>query len=179
MDGSKLTQKSLQAVRDCQNYAEEYGNQEISEEHLLYALLNQEDSLILKLVERMEINKEYFTNRVLSEIEKKPKVSGADCYVGENLRKCFSAAEKIAKQMGDEYISVEHLMLAMIDNPSVEMKGILKEFGITRCAEISGLPETIPREPTMCLPNTDRILYREQRIRNSIRSSAVTAKSET
>jgi len=132
MDGSKLTQKSLQAVRDCQNYAEEYGNQEISEEHLLYALLNQEDSLILKLVERMEINKEYFTNRVLSEIEKKPKVSGADCYVGENLRKCLSAAEKIAKQMGDEYISVEHLMLAMIDNPSVEMKGILKEFGITK-----------------------------------------------
>ena len=132
MDGSKLTQKSLQAVRDCQNYAEEYGNQEISEEHLLYALLNQEDSLILKLVERMEINKEYFTNRVLSEIEKKPKVSGADCYVGENLRKCLSAAEKIAKQMGDEYISVEHLMLAMIDYPSVEMKGILKEFGITK-----------------------------------------------
>ena len=126
MDGSKLTQKSIQAIQACQSLAEEYGNQEISEEHLLYALLTEDDSLILKLVERMEINKEYFVNRVLSEIEKKPKVSGADPYVGENLRKVLQSAEKTAKQMGDEYISVEHLVLCMIEYRSVDMKGILK-----------------------------------------------------
>ena len=112
--------------------AEEYGNQEISQEHLLYALLTEDDSLILKLVERMEINKEYFVNRVLSEIEKKPKVSGAQPYVGDGLRKVFQNAEPIAKRMGDEYISVEHLVLAMIEHPSKEMQGILKEFGITK-----------------------------------------------
>ena len=118
MDGSKLTQKSLQAIQECHALAEEYGNQEISEEHLLYALLTQDDSLILKLIERMEINKEYFVNRVLSEIEKKPKVSGAQCYVGDDLRKALNQSDDIAKQMGDEYISVEHLVLAMIANPS-------------------------------------------------------------
>ena len=132
MDGSKLTQKSIQAIQGCQSLAEEYGNQEISQEHLLYALLTEDDSLILKLVERMEINKEYFVNRVLSEIEKKPKVSGAEPYVGDGLRKVFQNAEPIAKRMGDEYISVEHLVLAMIEHPSKEMQGILKEFGITK-----------------------------------------------
>jgi ATP-dependent Clp protease ATP-binding subunit ClpB len=132
MDGSKFTQKSIQAVGRLQSLAEEYGNQEICEEHLLYALLTQDDSLILKLVERMEINKEYYVNRVLSEIEKKPKVSGGEPYVGEHLRRALNAAEGIAKQMGDEYVSVEHLMLSMIEHPSAEMKDILKEFGITK-----------------------------------------------
>ncbi|MCR4814414.1 MAG: ATP-dependent chaperone ClpB [Lachnospiraceae bacterium] len=132
MDGSKLTQKSIQAIQGCQSLAEEYGNQEISQEHLLYALLTEDDSLILKLVERMEINKEYFLNRVLSEIEKKPKVSGGDSYVGDGLRKVLNSAEGIAKQMGDEYVSVEHLVLAMIEHPSKEMQGILKEFGINK-----------------------------------------------
>ena len=132
MDGSKFTQKSIQAVGRLQSLAEEYGTQEICEEHLLYALLTQDDSLILKLVERMEINKEYYVNRVLSEIEKKPKVSGGEPYVGEHLRRALNAAEGIAKQMGDEYVSVEHLMLSMIEHPSAEMKDILKEFGITK-----------------------------------------------
>ena len=132
MDGSKLTQKSIQAIQSSQALAEEYGNQEISQEHLLYALLTQDDSLILKLVERMEINKEYFVNRVLSEIEKKPKVSGAECYWGDGVKKALNGAQTQAGRMGDEYISVEHLVLAMIDAPSREMKGILKEFGITK-----------------------------------------------
>ena len=132
MDGSKFTQKSIQAIGSLQSLAEEYGNQEICEEHLLYALLTQDDSLILKLVERMEINKEYYVNRVLSEIEKKPKVSGGEPYVGEHLRRALNASEGIARQMGDEYVSVEHLMLAMIEHPSAEMRDILKEFGITK-----------------------------------------------
>ena len=95
MDGSKFTQKSIQAVGRLESLAEEYGNQEICEEHLLYALLTQEDSLILKLIERMEINKEYYVNRVLTEIEKRPKVSGAEPYVGEHLRRALNASEGI------------------------------------------------------------------------------------
>ncbi len=132
MDGSKFTQKSIQAVGRLESLAEEYGNQEICEEHLLYALLTQEDSLILKLIERMEINKEYYVNRVLAEIEKRPKVSGAEPYVGEHLRRALNASEGIAKQMGDEYVSVEHLMLAMIEHPCTELKEVFKEFGITK-----------------------------------------------
>ena len=132
MDGSKFTQKSIQAVGRLESLAEEYGNQEICEEHLLYALLTQEDSLILKLIERMEINKEYYVNRVLAEIEKRPKVSGAEPYVGEHLRRALNASEGIAKQMGDEYVSVEHLMLAMIEHPCAELKEVFKEFGITK-----------------------------------------------
>ena len=132
MDGSKFTQNSIQAVGRLESLAEEYGNQEICEEHLLYALLTQEDSLILKLIERMEINKEYYVNRVLAEIEKRPKVSGAEPYVGEHLRRALNASEGIAKQMGDEYVSVEHLMLAMIEHPCAELKEVFKEFGITK-----------------------------------------------
>ena len=132
MDGQKFTQKSIQAIQNCQAIAEEYGNQEISQEHLLYALLTLDASLILKLIERMEIQKEYFINRVLSDIEKKPKISGGQAYVGEHLRKALQSAEGIAHQMGDEYISVEHLVIAMIEHPSPDMKAILKEFGITK-----------------------------------------------
>ena len=132
MNISKFTQKSLQSVQDSEKLAYEYGNQEIEQEHLLYSLLTIEDSLILKLIEKMEIQKEYFTNRVLQGLEKRVKVQGGQVFIGNDLNKVLISAEDEAKQMGDEYISVEHLFLAMIHYPNKEIKEIFKEFGITR-----------------------------------------------
>ncbi len=132
MDLSKYTQNSVHALQNSANIATEYGNQEITQEHILYALLTYEDSLILKLIERMEIQKDYFVNRILQEIEKKPKVSGAQNYMGQSFGATTQAAEKNAAQMGDEYVSVEHLFLGMLDAPTKEMQKVFKEFGITR-----------------------------------------------
>ncbi|MBU9745335.1 ATP-dependent chaperone ClpB [Lachnospiraceae bacterium ASD3451] len=132
MNISKFTQKSIQAVNDCEKLAYEYGNQEIEQEHLLYSLLTQEDSLILKLIEKMEIQPQYFVNRVEQGLQKRVKVSGGNVYVGQNLNKALLSAEEEAKQMGDEYVSVEHLFLALIRQPNQEIKTIFKEFGITR-----------------------------------------------
>lgn len=132
MNISKFTQKSAQAVQDTEKIAMEYGNQEIEEEHLLLALLKLEDSLILKLVEKMEINTEHFTDRVTQEIEKRPKVQGARPYIGEYLNKTLNFAEDEAKAMGDDYVSVEHLFLSMLKNPSRGMKKLFDEYGLTR-----------------------------------------------
>ena len=132
MNISKFTQKSIQAVQDCEKLAYEYGNQEIEQEHLLYALLTGEDSLILKLIEKMEIQKEYFVGRVENALNKRVKVQGGQVYVGQMLNKVLLASEDEAKQMGDEYVSVEHLFLAMLKDPNKEIKEIFREFGITR-----------------------------------------------
>ena len=132
MNISKFTQKSVQAVQDLEKVAYEYGNQEIEEEHLLYALLTQEDSLILKLIEKMEIQKEYFIDTVKKALAAKVKVSGGELRFGQYLNKALVSAEDEAKAMGDEYVSVEHLFLSMLKNPSPSMKKIFNEFGITR-----------------------------------------------
>ena len=132
MNISKFTQKSVQAVHDLEKVAYEYGNQEIEEEHLLYALLTQEDSLILKLIEKMEIQKEYFIDTVKKALDAKVKVSGGELRFGQYLNKALVSAEDEAKAMGDEYVSVEHLFLSMLKNPSPSMKKIFNEFGITR-----------------------------------------------
>ena len=132
MNISKFTQKSVQAVQDLEKVAYEYGNQEIEEEHLLYALLTQEDSLILKLIEKMEIQKEYFIDTVKKALDAKVKVSGGELRFGQYLNKALVSAEDEAKAMGDEYVSVEHLFLSMLKNPSPSMKKIFNEFGITR-----------------------------------------------
>ena len=132
MNISKFTQKSVQAVQDLEKIAYEYGNQEIEEEHLLYALLTQEDSLILKLIEKMEIQKEYFIDTVKKALDAKVKVSGGQLHFGQYLNKALVSAEDEAKAMGDEYVSVEHLFLSMLKNPSLSMKKIFNEFGITR-----------------------------------------------
>ena len=132
MNISKFTQKSMQAVQDLEKVAYEYGNQEIEEEHLLYALLTQEDSLILKLIEKMEIQKEYFIDTVKKALDAKVKVSGGELRFGQYLNKALVSAEDEAKAMGDEYVSVEHLFLSMLKNPSPSMKKIFNEFGITR-----------------------------------------------
>ena len=132
MNISKFTQKSIEAVNSLEKLAYEYGNQEIEQEHLLYALLKQEDSLILKMIEKMEIDKTYFTDAVESALEKRTKVSGGQVYIGQYLNKVLVQAEDEAKAMGDEYVSVEHLFLSMIKNPSPEIKKLFQEFGITR-----------------------------------------------
>ena len=132
MNISKFTQKSIQAVQDLEKIAYEYGNQEIEQEHLLYALLTQEDSLILKLIEKMEINKEYFINTVKAALDAKVKVSGGELRFGQYLNKALVSAEDEAKSMGDEYVSVEHLFLSLLKQPSPGMKKIFSEFGITR-----------------------------------------------
>ena len=132
MNISKFTQKSVQAVQDLEKVAYEYGNQEIEQEHLLYTLLTQEDSLILKLIEKMEINKEYFLNTVKNALDAKVKVSGGELRFGQYLNKALVNAEDEAKAMGDEYVSVEHLFLALLKYPSPGMKKIWSEFGITK-----------------------------------------------
>ena len=132
MNISKFTQKSVQAVQDLEKVAYEYGNQEVEQEHLLYALLTQEDSLILKLIEKMEINKDYFINTVKKALDAKVKVSGGDLRFGQYLNKSLVNAENEAKAMGDEYVSVEHLFLSLLTQPSPSMKKIFNESGITR-----------------------------------------------
>ena len=132
MNISKFTQKSMEAVERCQKLAYEYGNQEIEEEHLLYGLLTIEDSLILKLIEKMGIQKEHFVNRAEEAVAKRVKVQGGQVYVGKDLNVVLTSAEDEAKQMGDEYVSVEHLFLSMIRHPNKEIKAIWNEYGITR-----------------------------------------------
>ena len=132
MNISKFTQKSLQAVQDLEKTAYEFGNQEVEQEHLLYNLLHQEDSLILKLIEKMEIQKEHFLDRIEQALNARTKVSGGQPYIGQYLNKALVTAEDEAKAMGDEYVSVEHLFLALLDNPSPSMKKIWQEYGITK-----------------------------------------------
>ena len=132
MNIQKFTQNSLQAVQNCEKVAYEYGNQEIEQEHLLHALITQEDSLIVKLLEKMNIQKEIFVNRVEEALRKRVKVQGGQVYIGRDLNTALISAEDEAKQMGDEYVSVEHLFLSMLRHPNREVKAIFKEFGINR-----------------------------------------------
>lgn len=132
MNISKFTQKSMQAVERSEKLAYEYGNQEIEQEHLMYALLTLEDSLILKLIEKMEIHREHFINRCEQALNKRVKVQGGQVYVGKDLNKVLISAEDEAKQMGDEYVSVEHLFMAMMKYPNRELKEIFREYGINR-----------------------------------------------
>ena len=132
MNIQKFTQKSVQAVDMCEKLAYEYGNQEIEQEHLLYSLLTIEDSLILKLVEKMDIDKEHFVNRAEQALKRRVKVQGGQVYIGQYLNRVLISAENEAKQLGDEYVSVEHLFLAMLREPNKEIAQIWKEYGITR-----------------------------------------------
>ena len=132
MNIQKFTQKSVQAIQDCEKLAYEYGNQEIEQEHLLVALLKQDDGLILKLIEKMEINKNLFVDTAEQYLAKRVKVSGGQVFIGQQLNKVLISAEDEAKQMGDEYVSVEHLFLSMIRYPNPAIKEIFRQFGITR-----------------------------------------------
>ncbi len=132
MNFQKFTQKSVQAVNDLEKTALEYGNQEIEQEHLLYSLLMQEESLIARLVTKMDIDAAFFKERVEEALNKRVKVSGGQPYIGQYLNRALISAEDEAKRMGDEYVSVEHLFLSLLDNPSPSVKTLLKECGITR-----------------------------------------------
>lgn len=132
MNISKFTQKSIEAVQACEKLAYEYGNQEIDQEHLMEALITQEDGLILKLIEKMEINKEHFSNKVKEYLSKKVKVQGGELRISNDLNKVLISAEDESKAMGDEYVSVEHLFLSLLKHPNRAMSALLKEYGITR-----------------------------------------------
>lgn len=132
MNINKFTQNSLQAVQGCEKVAYEYGNQEVEQEHLLYALIIQNDSLVANLIEKMGIQKQLFSNRVEEGLRKRTKVQGGQIYIGQDLNKALIHAEDEAKQMGDEYVSVEHIFLSLLKYPNKELKAIFREFGITR-----------------------------------------------
>ena len=132
MNINKFTQKSLQAVQNCERIAMDYGNQEIAQEHLLYALLTQDDSLIAKLMEKMGLDKNLIINRVEEAIQKRPKVQGGQQYVGQDLNNALVHGEDEAKAMGDEYVSVEHLFLSIMKYAGKEVKELFREMGISR-----------------------------------------------
>ena len=132
MNINKFTQKSLEAVNSCEKLAYQYGSPEIDQEHFLYSLLTIEDSLILKLIEKMEVNKEAFLSQVQQAVEKNPKVSGGQTYISKSLNQVLVSAEDEAKAMGDEYVSVEHLFLSLMKYPNTEIKKLFQAYGITR-----------------------------------------------
>ena len=132
MNINKFTQNSMLAVQGCEKVADEYGNQEIEQEHLLYSLLTQDESLILKLMEKLGIEKTLLIERVEQALRKRPKVQGGQLFIGQNLNKVLIHAEDEAKQMGDEYVSVEHIFLALLKYANREVKDIFKEFSINR-----------------------------------------------
>ena len=133
MNINKFTQKSIEAVNQCEKIAYEYGNQEIDQEHFLYSLMTIEDSLIANLIEKLEISKDTFIKNIETLLSQKNKVSGnIKLYISNDLNKVFINAEDEAKRMQDAYVSVEHLMLAMIETPNKAMKQLFKTYGITR-----------------------------------------------
>ena len=132
MNINKFTQNSMQAVQNCEKIAYDYGNQELAQEHLLYALITQDDSLILKLLEKMSIQGPLFINRVEELLNKRPKVQGGQVFVGQDLNNALIHAEDEAKQMGDEYVSVEHIFLSLLKYASRDLKPLFREFGISR-----------------------------------------------
>ncbi len=141
MDFNKYTQKSLEAVQSCQSLAVEYGNQEIDQIHLLYALVNKEDSLIVKLMDKMNINTGGFVFQTEKALAGHVKVQGGQQYMSQALSRTFTQAEQEAKQMGDEYISVEHLFLALLETANKELKTLFKNFQITRDVFLKALME--------------------------------------
>ena len=132
MNINKFTQKSLEAVNQCEKLAYEYGSPEIDQEHFLYSLLTIDDSLILKLIEKMGVNREAFLAQVQQLVEKKPKVSGGQVYISKSLNQVLVSAEDESKAMGDEYVSVEHLFLALLKHPNQEVKKLFQAYGLTR-----------------------------------------------
>ena len=126
MNINKFTQNSMQAVQNCEKIAYDYGNQELAQEHLLYALVTQDDSLILKLLEKMSIQGSLFINRVEELLNKRPKVQGGQVFVGQDLNNALIHAEDEAKQMGDEYVSVEHIFLSLLKYASRDLKPLFR-----------------------------------------------------
>ncbi|MCR4690415.1 MAG: ATP-dependent chaperone ClpB [Lachnospiraceae bacterium] len=131
MNISKFTQKSVEAINGCEKLAYEFGNQQIDQEHLLYSLLTMDDSMLLKLLERMEINGEHFTDRSRQALEKYVKVSGGQVFMSKELNEVLVLAQDEAKAMGDDYVSVEHIVISLIKRPNKEIKQLFSEYGLT------------------------------------------------
>ncbi|WP_312369159.1 ATP-dependent chaperone ClpB [Lachnoclostridium sp.] len=132
MNISKFTQKSLKAVQDCEKLAYEYGHQQIDEEHFLYCLLNDKEGLLPKLFQKMDINTEVFLAQLQGLLDKRPKVSGGEVYISNDLNKVLIYAENEASAMGDQYVSVEHLFLSILKYPNKEIARLLKDFNINK-----------------------------------------------
>lgn len=141
MNFEKFTSRSIEAINSLEAICAEYGNQEINQEHMLLSLLRQEDSLILKLIEKAEIDKQHFLDRAESAVAKRVKVHGAKMYVGQELSLTLNMSETIAKSMGDEYVSVEHIFLSLIRKPNSELKAIFNEYGLTEDRFLKALKE--------------------------------------
>lgn len=132
MNITKFTQKSIEILNNLEKIAYDFGNQEIVQEHLLYGMMTIDDSLLAKLVEKMEIDPAVFQAQVEGLVKKRPKVEGGQVYIGSELNKVLIYAENEAKAMGDEYVSIEHLFLSLLSKPSYDVKKLLKEFRIDR-----------------------------------------------
>ncbi|MCQ2492111.1 MAG: ATP-dependent chaperone ClpB [Lachnospiraceae bacterium] len=141
MNINKFTAKSMETIQNCEKLAYEYGNQEIKQEHFLYSILTIEESLILKLIDKMGINKEAFLQSAQAKVQRLPKVSGGQVYISNDLNKVLISAEDEMKAMKDEYVSVEHLFLSLIQNASKDMKIFLQGYGISRERFLTALAE--------------------------------------
>ena len=141
MNINKFTTKSMETIQRCEKLAYDYGNQEITQEHFLYSILTIEDSLILKLIDKMGINKEAFLSQVQEMLGKLTKVSGGQGYISNDLNKVLISAEDEMKAMGDEYVSVEHLFLSLLKHPSKTIKELFRGYGITRERFLTALAE--------------------------------------
>mgnify|MGYP004499251365 CR=1 FL=1 len=131
MNAEKFTKKSLEVVENCEKLAYEYNNQEIDQEHILYSLITVDDSLIAKLIEKMDIDLQHFSGEAEKLVAYRPKVSGGNLFTSSDFQKTFVHAEKEAKQMGDEFISVEHIFLALLKYPNKALKGLFMGYGLT------------------------------------------------
>lgn len=132
MNAEKFTKKSLEVVENCEKLAYEYNNQEIDQEHILYSLITVDDSLIAKLIEKMDIDLSHFSGEAEKLVAYRPKVSGGNLFTSSDFQKTFVHAETEAKQMGDEFISVEHIFLALLKYPNKALKGLFMGYGITQ-----------------------------------------------
>lgn len=141
MNAEKFTKKSLEVVENCEKLAYEYNNQEIDQEHLLYSLLTVDESLIAKLIEKMDIDLNHFMKESEKLLAYRPKVNGGNLFTSSDFQKTFVHAEKEAKQMGDEYISVEHIFIALLKYPNKALKGLFMGYGITSERFLKALSE--------------------------------------
>lgn len=132
MDAEKFTKKSLEVIESCEKLAYEYNNQELTQAHLMYALVTVEDSLIAKLLTNMGINMDAFTGECEKLVANRPKVSGGQLFTSPEFSKALIQAEKEAKQMGDDYISVEHIFLGLLEKADKDIKRVINAYGITR-----------------------------------------------
>lgn len=191
MNINKFTQKSIQAVQDCEKLAYDYGHQEIAQEHLLHCLLSDADGLIPKLFAKMEIDVDVFLAQVAGLLKKRPKVQGGQVYISNDLNKVLIYAENEAKAMGDEYVSVEHIFLSLLKNQSREVKELFKDFRIDRerflaaLATVRGNQKVVSDNPEATYDTLEKyaldlveraraqkldpVIGRDQEIRNVIR----------